>query len=409
MGRPVSQRRQSMRFVSGQGPKSEPEPQSQPDNEPEAEPPCQELDPVNTYQEEPLPMRKWMRWQNCKTFELTNTAETYPSIRPPINTCTPGKSLTYIDDSMEVNQCGRMFQMGKDDVLAVWNQSPRKDTLAWYGIGEQSASYNDAVAKSLQAASQKAKKPKKSRIRPEQKLKVKEPLGPYVLDRVCLKAKLDKMPNVRRQLKANNALSWLHCPEPVDPDHPFEDQSAFPKTSIQLAPAKRSKSPRPPKRGLRRKHWYCPHKAAGGEDEENKCITYERAMKATLPAVQGETVAQEPDKEPEPRNYDELYKSLECCFVQNPNGFNDICETYEQCCKDPEDQTIQGCNEFLPETAGESESCCCLEKCNCVRSKGGRSPKVEEQQQEQEQEQEQKQAQEEATKDDGSMKPIDIE
>ncbi|XP_017038412.1 uncharacterized protein [Drosophila kikkawai] len=396
MVRRGSQRRQSLRFMGGQWVKGESEAQSQPDNEPEQDPSCQELDPHNTYQEKPLHMRQWMRWHNCKVHQMTNTAETYPSIRPPINKCFPGKNLEYIDESMEANQCGRMFTMGKDDVVAVWKQSPHKDSLACYGIGEHSEAYSEAVAKSLKAASLLPKEPKKSHVRPnfQPMVKVTQPRGTYVLNRDCLKAKLGEIPNVRRHLGTSNAFSGLHCPPLADTNHPFADQSTFPKVSIKLALGI-EKPAKPPKHGLRRKHWYCPPLC--DDVEINKCTEYEWAKYKMENHPADEVVMQEfePVHGHEPRNYDELYKTLESCFIQNPDG-DEICEAYEQCCKDPEDPPSQGCNEFMPEGAEAGETCSCLGHCNCERSKGGRSPKEKEQQ-------------DEESQDSDSIEPIDIE
>ncbi|XP_016985632.1 uncharacterized protein LOC108049086 isoform X2 [Drosophila rhopaloa] len=368
-GRNYAQPQRSRRFLGGQG--------SQGGSV------CQEPDPLNTFAEEPRTMYQWMRWNNCKTNK-PHLQETYPSIRPPISKCDETKTLKYIDDAMEANQCTRLFDYGKEDSLTVWNYSPQKDTLGWYGVGSgyptpQAAFYDRVLKKSLKASSLLPKPPKKSNIKPKWELqrKAPEPSGAFVLNQDCLKTKLDKMPNVKRQLKASNAFSWLHCPQPADPENPFEDNSGFPAISREQA-MDMAKPDQPPKHGLRRKHWYCPPKCG---EVENKCTDYEWAKykldsRPYDEAFQREMDAKKEVKEPEPRNYEELYKSLVSCFVQDPNGRNDLCEALEKCCKDPKDPPSQGCSEFVPDGAGGDERCGCCGICCCTRKKGGKSCEV---------------------------------
>ncbi|EDV57219.1 uncharacterized protein LOC6543167 isoform X2 [Drosophila erecta] len=339
-------------------------------------PVCQEPDPLNTYVEKPLTMYQWMRWTNCKTHK-PHLQETYPSILPPISRCDDAKTLKYVESAMEANKCKDYV---REDVLAVWNHSPQKDSLGWYGVRSrystpQAAFYDRALKKSLQAASLLPKPPKKSNIRPKWQLEKKPPQpGTFVLNRKCLKAKLDRMPNVKRQLKSNNVFLWLHCPQPADASHPFEDSAGYPAISREQA-LDMVKPERPSKHGLRRKHWYCPTKCG---EVENKCTDYEWAKYKMNPrpdneAFQRVMANQKGYKQPEPRNYDELYKSLVTCFVQDPNGKNDLCQALEKCCRDPKDPPTQGCGEFVPDGAGGDEGCRCCGKCCCARKKGGES------------------------------------
>ncbi|EDX03212.1 GD22964 [Drosophila simulans] len=340
---------------------------------------CQEPDPLNTYLEKPLALYQWMRWRNCKTHK-PHLEETYPSILPPISKCDNAKTLKYVEDAMEANKCKEYV---KEDVLTVWNHSPQKESLVWYGVKSQYPSpqavlYDRALKKSLKAASLAPKPPKKSNIKPKWQLQKKPPQpGAFVLNRRCLKAKLDRMPNIKRQLKSNNVFTWLHCPQPADPSNPFEDSAVYPAISIEQA-MDMAKPEKPPKHGLRRKHWYCPPKCG---EAESKCTDYEWAKYKMDPrpyneAFQREIANQKALKQPEPRNYDELYKSLVTCFVQDPNGKNDLCEALEKCCRDPKDPPAQGCSEFVPDGAGGDEVCGCCGKCCCSRKKGGESCEV---------------------------------
>lgn len=325
--------------------------------DPEAAEPeeCQERDMLNTFQDDPPTMYQWARWKNCKTSKVYQQ-ETYPIIRPPISKCGDHLTLGYIDDALEANKCGRLFDMGKDDILAVWNDSPRKETLSCYGIdggipSPEAIRFNRIMAKSLRVAS-RVPKPPKPYVKPDRtwRKKVPDPSGPYVLDRDCLKMKLDKMPNVLRQLKAENAFTWLHCPPPANLEHPFEDDGGHPTISLTQV-LDMEKPPKPPKK--QKKYFYCPMDCG---EPQNKCTTYEWAKYKMDPRPYDEEFKREMDaykepKEPEPRNYDELYKALVPCFVQQQDG-NDMCEAYEKCCKDPKDPPTVGCGEFGPEGAG---------------------------------------------------------
>ncbi|XP_017046174.1 uncharacterized protein LOC108091467 isoform X2 [Drosophila ficusphila] len=345
-----------------------------------AESECQEPDPLNTFAEEPLSMYQWMRWKNCKTQKV-HLQETYPIIRPPVSKCYEKETLAFVDDAMEANQCKRLSDLGKPDVVTVWNSTPRKDTLGWYGIDAsyptpEAASYDRALQKSLEASSLLPKPPKKSYIKPEWVLKDKkkpEP-GAYVLNRPCLKGKLDRMPNVRRQLRPINALSWLHCPDPPDPEHPFENDAGHPEISMEQA-MDMAKPVKPPKHGLRRKHWYCPPKCG---EEENRCTDFAWALYKLDPrpydeAFERELAGLQAAKDPEPSNYDELYKSLITCFERDPNGPIDLCEALNKCCKHPGEPPSQGCGEFVPDGPGGGEGCGCCGKCCCRRKKAGES------------------------------------
>lgn len=323
--------------------------------EAEAEPECQERDLLNTFQEDPPTMYEWARWKNCKTSKVYQQ-ETYPIIRPPISKCGDHLTLGYVDDALEANKCPRLFDMGKDDILAVWNDSPRKDTLSCYGIDggiptPEAIRFNRIMAKSLRAAS-RVPKPPKPYVKPDRtwRKKIPEPSGPYVLDRDCLKKKLDKMPNVLRQLKAENAVTWLHCPPPADLDKPFEDDGGHPTISLAQA-LDMEKPPKPPKK--QKKYFYCPMDCG---EPQNKCTVYEWAKYKMDPRPYDEEFKRQMDayrepKEPEPSNYDELYKALVPCFVQQQDG-NEMCEAYEKCCKKPQDPPTVGCGEFGPEGAG---------------------------------------------------------
>ncbi|XP_017086883.2 uncharacterized protein [Drosophila bipectinata] len=341
---------------------------------PEAEAECQERDLLNTFPDEQPSMYQWMRWKNCKTGKVWKQ-ETYPIIRPPISKCGDNRTLGYIDDAMDANKCPRLFDMGRDDILAVWNESPRKETLSCYGIdggipSPDAVRFNRVMAKSLRAASH-VPKPPKPYVKPDRtwRKKVPDPSGPYVLDRECLKRKLDKMPNVLRQLKAENAFTWLHCPPPADPEYPFEDDGGHPTISLIQA-LDMEKPPKPPKK--MKKYMYCPMDCG---EPQNKCTQYEYAKYKMDPRPYDEAFKREMDaykepKEPEPRNYDELYKALTPCFVQQQDG-NEMCEAFAKCCQDPKDPPTVGCGEFGPEGAGGDVKCRCKSACGCKRKKGG--------------------------------------
>ncbi|XP_051858544.1 uncharacterized protein LOC117565908 [Drosophila albomicans] len=280
-----------------------------------------------------------IRHQNCKTARFLNK-ETYPSIRPPVSMCSNVQTMEWLADAVEENGCARPFGSEQnDDVLEVWKQSPNKHTLAFYGIlsdipNPEAVKFNATMSKCLNKVNgiedEKKQKGMKGLESPK---KAKKPKGPYVLNRGELKSMIDKMPTIQRKLNSKNALSWLHCPEPEDPEFPFTNDGQ----TIPLNSALDMEKPvRKPKQGLRRKHPYCEMQCGlpGNKCTElewmkykNDPIPYEVAFALEMSETTGE-----PD--PEPRNYDELYTHLVGCF-QKSSDKTAADKTYAKCCGGP--------------------------------------------------------------------------
>ncbi|KRF98255.1 uncharacterized protein Dwil_GK23886 [Drosophila willistoni] len=301
-----------------------------------------------------------IRMQNCKTSNFY-AGETYPSIRPPVSRCDPNKTAEWMSDALETNGCARLFDMKQDDLMTVWNKSPNKESLSCYGAGTQihapeAVHFNQVLAKSLQVASEKVKPVPKEVKLPNQQNVVIEPNGAYVLNRQCLQSQLDKMPTVKRKLNPLDAINWLNCP-PQDTECPFCDTAVDQPVSLRRAlDMERPSKKRGKQHTIRKKHHYCQDTCAIAS---NKCTEYEwqmykqnpRAFEEQFKLMQQEKEALE--REPEPRNYEELYSRLVTCFERDPNQSKDWCATYEACCKKEDDPKPQGCGEYEPEGAGD--------------------------------------------------------
>lgn len=314
---------------------------------------------------EELTQRDLIRMQNCKTSNYYS-GETYPSIKPAVSRCDPNKTAAWMSDALEASGCARLFDMKQDDLMTVWSASPNKESLKCYGAGTESHApeavrFNQALAKSLQIASDihPAKKQVKF-VKPQNIiLEPDETNGTYVLNRQCLQHQLDMMPTVKRKLNPTEALNWYTCPGPVNPECPFCDTAA--ETLINLNHAlgmERQQKKRKQSRSIRRKYHYCQDSCAVAP---NKCSEYEWHMYQLNPKAHDEAFKLWQDekeavaRDPEPKNYEELYSRLVGCFERDPNQSNNLCALYEKCCKREEDPKPQGCGEHMPENAGDVE------------------------------------------------------
>jgi len=298
-----------------------------------------------------------MRNHNCKTARFLNK-ETYPSIRPPVSMCSNAQTMEWLADAVEENGCARPFGTEQnDDILEVWKQSPNKHTLAFYGIvseipNPEAIKFNEVVTDCLNKVNgiEKDKK-QKSMKREERRKKSIKPKGPFVLNRYELMSKLNNMPTIQRKLNSKNALSWLTCPDPEDPEFPFMDDGI--RAPSLKAVLGMEKPRRPKKHGIRRKNYHCELQCG---IPGNKCTEYEwmKYKQDPLPyevAFEIEMSQMQGEPDPEPRNYDELYSHLVGCFKKtldkSPN-----CKIYKKCCRLPwERRVIQGCAEFEPNEA----------------------------------------------------------
>ncbi|KAM8718071.1 hypothetical protein ACLKA7_004731 [Drosophila subpalustris] len=300
-----------------------------------------------------------MRCENCKTARFLNK-ETYPSIRPPISVCSNAQTREWLADAVEENGCARPFGTEQnDDVLEVWKQSPNKHTLAFYGIiaeipNPEAIRFNDNLTDCLNKVNgvEKTKKSKSTK-KEERGRKPIKPKGPYVLNRSELMSKIHRMPTIQRKLNSKNALSWLHCPDPEDPEFPFLDDGIIPPSLGSALDMEKPTRRRRQKHGLRRWQPYCELQCG---IPGNKCTEYEW-MKYKLDPMPYEVafemelseMREEPD--PEPRNYDELYSHLVGCFEKTLDK-SPSCKIYGKCCRLPsERKAIKGCAEYDPKSS----------------------------------------------------------
>ncbi|KAH8282325.1 hypothetical protein KR054_006868, partial [Drosophila jambulina] len=297
-------------------------------------------------------LREAMRRANCQDYRFHRT-ETYPSIRPKESRCDPNKTFAWLADSLEADGCGRPFDVNQDDVLYLWQQSPDKDTLGFYGIGPPSqhpeaAKFNQVLKASLDKASasdntkQRSKKsippppPKKT---PNSEILIHNRLcQPYILNRQALKTELQQMPIVQQRLHPRAALESIFCTQPVDPNDPFgvarHEEMMVP--SNQGLGVERTNKKKP--HGLRRRHWYCPADCLGQSGgEQNACSQYEWEKYRLDPRPYNQEFrqwlqGQKPIKSPEPKDYDQLYERFLKCFEQEPSP-DPLCRIYEACCE----------------------------------------------------------------------------
>ncbi|XP_017152846.2 collagen alpha-1(III) chain [Drosophila miranda] len=282
-----------------------------------------------------------MRQQNCKTASF-RPGETYPSIRTPVSRCSREQTINWLADSIEADGCGRPYGMSNDDILQMWQQSPHKNTLGYYGVGSQvpkpeAVKFNQQITQSLQRANGLKQRRKQLQLQGPRTLPTiggkkiaASAYKPYVLNREAIKAAIQKMPTVKKNLSPSQALTTVYCHK-SDPVDPFgvtkEKQQQQPELKMEHAPLKKTY-------GHRRPYRYCGWRC---DEPKNKCTDYEWKKYKQDPRPCDEDlkreqkVAQEQTQVPEPRNYEELYLRLVKCFealkVECP-----MCKVYAQCC-----------------------------------------------------------------------------
>ncbi|EDW28598.1 GL19273 [Drosophila persimilis] len=233
--------------------------------------------------------------------------------------------------------------MSNDDILQMWQQSPHKNTLGYYGVGSQvpkpeAVIFNRQITQSLQRANGLKQRRKQLQLQGPRTLptiggkKVAESAyKPYVLNREAIKAAIQKMPTVKKNLSPSQALTTVYCnkSDPVDPFGVTKEkqQQQQPELKMEHAPLKKTY-------GHRRPYPYCGWRC---DEPKNKCTDYEWKKYKQDPRPCDEDlkreqkVAQEQTQVPEPRNYEELYLRLVKCFealkVECP-----MCKAYAQCC-----------------------------------------------------------------------------
>ncbi|EDW64232.2 uncharacterized protein [Drosophila virilis] len=290
-----------------------------------------------------------LRMQNCKSARFVNR-ETYPSIRPPVSRCSNEQTKIWLADAVQYIGCERPFRSEKEDsILEMWKHTPNKHTLSCYGLASDiyqpdAIIFNQALTKCLDKVNGVEPKCKKSKKTPKKPEKQPKPKGAYVLNRSVLKCTINSMPTVMRKTNASSANTVLYCSEPADPENPFTEDEPFIPLQRALDMEKPAKKP---KHGLRRKHKYCELQCGIAE---NKCTAYEwlKYKQDPLPyevAFEMELAEMEDEKDPEPKNFDELYSQLVSCFEKNQYEIP-ACEVYGKCCRRPSDRrVIQGCGE----------------------------------------------------------------
>ncbi|XP_017839842.1 uncharacterized protein LOC108597677 [Drosophila busckii] len=274
-----------------------------------------------------------IRRQNCKLHRYVQH-EVYPSIRPPVSKCNPAQTMQSLVDAVRHDGCKANFNGEQHDLIAAWKQSPYKETLGYYGIGPEfrrpeAASFNQVIASCLKKSGALAvHTTKKSKIsstvnKQSEKKQNVNPYFSYVLNRESLRSKVNKMPAVQSNLKADHAFSWLHCPRKAETKKSLckERTHVTLKTALDVEPRADS-----PKHALKSKYNYC-------EDQcglpENKCTELEWQSYKQDPQASKEPLEVTATQESEPCDYDELYAELLSCFDAKPNK---CAEFYAKCC-----------------------------------------------------------------------------
>ncbi|KAH8255640.1 hypothetical protein KR038_007733, partial [Drosophila bunnanda] len=285
--------------------------------------------------------RDAMRWANCQDYRF-HQAETYPSIRPPVSTCNTSRTLSLLADSLEADGCGRPFDEIQDDVMFLWQKSPDKHTLGFYGIGAhtnkpEAVMFNQRLMASLAKASgRRSARPARSpppppRNTPGMDYVSGETCIPYILNRGALQSELQQMPIVQRRLDPRTAFESIFCTDPVDPDDPF---GVAQHEESMVSRDKALGMERPPKKtphGLRRRHWYCPPVKGSGAGGQDACSQFECAEYRLDPQPKEFRLREQKELSPEPKDYDQLFERFLKCFEQDPSP-DPLCKMYETCC-----------------------------------------------------------------------------
>ncbi|KRF98254.1 uncharacterized protein Dwil_GK27669 [Drosophila willistoni] len=276
-------------------------------------------------------MYRILRRNNCKTSNYYE-GETYPTIRPPLSVCDPSLITKWLSDPQNLEGCPRLFNMRRDNVLEVWNQSPDKHTLSFYGVSSYSHNreadlFNKVLIKSLNQANgkkvQSRKKNPNDVLVPKGLLKCGDNPKHYILNRQALKAEILRMPTVRRKLDPLATLNSIDCYKLACTKFQFTSKVPIKKR----------------KRSLRKKYRYC-DQSEKCDISGNKCTEYEWSQYKENPCpydeafkqLQQQQLQEEEEVQEEPKDYEELYSRLICCFNENPEG-NEIVSLYEKCCK----------------------------------------------------------------------------
>ncbi|EDW87128.1 uncharacterized protein LOC6526294 [Drosophila yakuba] len=281
-----------------------------------------------------------MRQRNCKT-EKVMKGERYPSIRPPVSKCSYEQSKNYLYESVDQGGCFDPNTKGQD-ALRIWKMSPHKSTLKFYGVADghhlpEADKFNRTLTTSLKHASgsrRPAPKPPVPPV-PTRPPHPAAPCQPYILNRKTLKEELQRMPIARQKLNPKEAFSMLFCDKRPDPMDPLGVEAATDKMVSLREALDMAKPEKPPKHGLRRKHWYCPSKCG---EPENKCTAFEWAQYKLNPRPYDQAflkwfLDQKVPLEREPHDYDELYKRFQGCFEVKPQPDPD-CVAMTKCCPD---------------------------------------------------------------------------
>nr|XP_044250944.1 uncharacterized protein LOC108064265 [Drosophila takahashii] len=292
------------------------------------------------------PRKKWR--ELCQDYRFQNT-ETYPSIRTGEPRCNPNQdeAIAGLANSLAADDCGRPFDMVKDDVLLAWQQSPHKDTLGFYGVGSpthqpESVVFNRVLAACLVKVScggSRRRRPKKTRSPPPRtgaagNIFKPQLCNPLILNRKALQSELRKMPYVKQQLEPLRAFETVYCPDPTDPSDPF----GVLRQKDEIRPKNTTK-------GKRRRHWYCPMDC---DEVRNKCTQYEWTRYKLDPRPRNKEFRdwlqeQRELRCPEPKDYDQLYERFLKCFEQKPSP-DPLCKIFQKCCKPktPQENDNQG-------------------------------------------------------------------
>lgn len=254
---------------------------------------------------------------NSDTFQVRRS-DTYPLIRTPESRCQ-GR----LTNNRSTDGRGRPFDMEHDDVLQVWQQSPHKDTLGFYGVGSpaqqpESLKFNQLLAQCLDKASGITRqRPNKPQLPPQlrrvqsSKPSPSQPCPTLILNRWALQQEVQRMPHVQQQLTPQRATNSMYCWVNPDRKSPF----GLREVHSQQKPLHNLNRQRPvaPNAPRRTKVWYCP-----------PCC---------VPSLKSDLRNQEAYDQPvpgEPKNYDELYNRLVTCFEPKEDP---VCKVYEACCK----------------------------------------------------------------------------